>query len=416
MKILLLNNFHYRHGGSAVVYFNTADLLREKGHEVIFFSQKRKGNLPSKQERYFCDGADLTNTSLTARFKGVKRYFYNNNAAKKLEELIQKEKPDVAHAHIFLGGLTMSVMDVLKKYNIPIVHTVHEYRMVCPAYTFKDGKDKVCEDCGGGYFWNCLIKKCSKNNLILSGLMAAEMYYRNKCHHPANSIDAFIFVSKFCKEIHLKYDKRFINKHCYALYNFRNSDIIKHRDKSIDTYNNYYLYYGRLSFEKGLQTLIEAFKNLPHQKLKIVGTGPIEEELKAYCNRHDLRNIDFLGYISGAELYDTIRKSKFVIVPSEWYENNPMTIVEAYTLCVPVIGAAIGGITEIIKDEETGFLFESASVKELTKVLKKSCCLSEQEYKTMKVNAAAFSDINFDAEEHYKKLLDIYRLVVNDLK
>ena len=412
MKILLINNYHFRHGGSETVYFNTANLMVEHGHEVIFFSQSRPDNIPCPQQDYFSEAIDVNTKGLLSKIKGVKHYFYNGQALHNLEKLLQTEKPDVAHIHIFLGGLTVSILDILKKYNIPIIHSVHEYRMVCPAYTFKNGYNKVCQACKGGHFWHCLVNKCSKRSRTLSLLMMAEMYYRNTFHHPTNYIDAFVFVSKFSKNIHLLYDAKFKEKKCFALYNFCNSDVIENKHKYINTYDSYYLYYGRLSYEKGLNTLIESFKSYPNLKLKIVGTGPIEEDLKQMCRLNRITNIEFLGYKKGKDLYDLVENAKFVCVPSEWYENNPMTIIESYSLSTPVIGAEIGGITEIIEDQNTGFLFESGSTTSLSNTLSKSNSLTLDEYNEMKINANQFALNNFDRNQHYNQLIEIYKMVI----
>lgn len=401
MKILLINNFHYRKGGSEAVYFNTAELLRKHGHKVVFFSYKDEKNVPSEQEWAFLEKG--------SKLKQLRNYFYNPEAASRLEDLILKEKPDVAHVHLFWGGISPSIFSVLEKHQIPLVHTVHDYRMVCPAYTFKNSKGEICEKCGDGHFMNCLKGRCSKGSLIQSALMTIEMYYRNASHHPADHISKFIFVSEFAKNKHLEYDKKFKPSQCEVLYNFRSDDVVATCQDNIDTYNSYYLYYGRLSYEKGIPTLLKVFARHPELKLKVVGTGPLEQELK---EQYKQDTIEFLGYKSGKELFDIVSNAKFVCVPSEWYENNPMTVIEAYSLGTPVIGASIGGITEIVKDGETGYLFESGDIESLDRVIKNSTTLSSDEYKGMKHKALSFADNNFDAEVHYQRLIDIYQQIL----
>lgn len=413
MKILLINNYHFRHGGSETVYFNTADLLREHGHEVFFFSLKREENVPCLQSSYFCEAIDFKSKGFFNKAKGAVRYFYNKKASCSLEEFLKKNRPDVAHVHLLWGGLSVSVLKKLHQYNIPIVHSVHDYRMVCPAYTFKDGNNQVCESCAGGKFWHCIKKKCSKNNFVLSLIMSLEMYYRNFNHHPVRYIDEFIFVSRFCRDIHLKCDRHFRCSNNTVLYNFCNSDVIKKFDDNLDTYNNYYLYYGRLSFEKGLKTLICAFSHFPHLKLKIVGSGPEEDKLKNLCTNMKLKNVDFLGFKKGQELYDIIQNAKFVCVPSEWYENNPMTIVEAYSLKTPVIGAAIGGITEIVVEGKTGYLHKSGCVDDLCSKLALADNLNRKDYNSLKVYSKSFSEANFNRDQYYLNLFGIYTKVIN---
>ena len=175
----------------------------------------------------------------------------------------------------------------------------------------------------------------------------------------------------------------------------------------------YYLFFGRLSYEKGIKTLIEAFTALNGPKLKIVGTGPEEEMLKAYVAEHHSEDkIEFVGYRSGDELKELIRDASFVIVPSECYENNPMTIIEAYSAGVPVIGAHIGGIPEIIDENHTGLLFPSGDVQGLKEAITKAESLSEEEYAEMSGAARKFAAENFSEEQSYKRIITLYQEII----
>ena len=410
MKVLLINNCHWPRGGSESVYFNTANLLLEYGHEVIFFSMEDSQNIQTGEKEYFVHRG--------GKFEQIKSYFNNETSARLLESLILNEKPDIAHAHLFWGGLSASIIRVLHKYKIPLVHTAHDYRMVCPAYLLKDGKGFFCERCKGGRFYECAIHRCSKGSIVESFLMTAEMYYRNLKWHPAKVIDGIIFVSNFSRQKHLEFDNRFGDAKSIVLYNCPNKILYESNNTSIDTYNSYYLYYGRLSAEKGVPTLIKAFERSPQINLKIVGTGPLEEELKKYVAKHSLNNIEFVGYKSGKELFDTVANAKYVCVSSECYENNPMTIVEAYSLRTPVIGAAIGGITEIINEGQTGFAFESGNIDSLVDALAKADSISKEQYEVQKKNSFVFSQTNFSRERHIESLLTFYEelLKENNLK
>ena len=404
MKVLLINNIFYHKGGSEAVMFNTAELLEHNGCEVVFFSFERPENQYCRQECYFPE--------LGNNLRRVINYFWNSDASRNLSRLIDAEHPDIAHVHLFWGGLSPSILDVLKKHNIPIVHSVHDYRMICPAYTFKDGNGQICEQCYGGKFYKCTVNRCSKGNLIMSAMMAAEMYCRNKFHHPANYIDKFLFVSRFSQNMHLKFDKRFTKDKSMVLYNCANSGILKYRNCNNDTYGSYYLFYGRLSFEKGISTLIRAFGQHPELKLKIVGAGPLERCLKDECRKLNNTSIEFVGYKTGKDLYELVANAKFVCVPSEWYENNPMTIVESYSLRTPVIAAAIGGITEIVEEGKTGLLFKSGNVIDLCRAIVKSKELSEASYLSMKNNAESFAEENFNENIYYNKLIETYNDVI----
>lgn len=412
MKVLLIDNFHYRRGGAEVVYLNTADMLLEHGHEVVFFSQKWDENIETNDSKYFPTGYSVRSVGVLNKLKCIRNYFYNTDAAVSLDSLIKTEKPDIAHIHLFWGGLSPSIYRMLKRHNIPIVHSVHDYRMVCPGYAFKNGKDEICEKCEGKKFYHCLLNRCSKGSLLMSALMTSEMYYRNWAHHPADYIDRFLYVSHFCEEKHMQYDKKFLPEKSVVLYNFSNSDVLKCKNSTLDTFDNYYLYYGRLSFEKGIPTLIDAFSKYTDLKLKVVGTGPLDEQLKSKCRNINANNIEFLGFKTGAELYNLIANAKFVCVPSEWYENNPMTIVESYSLRTPVIGAAIGGITEIVVDGKTGFTFESGNVESLCAAIDKTLSVDKDTYKSMKQHAEDFASENFNPEKYCQKLIEIYKALI----
>ena len=404
MKILLIDNYHYIKGGSETVYFNSARLLEQAGHEVIFFSRNRDLNLPYDKDSYF-----ISDSKKHTKFINLQNYFYNSEVVSHLQMLINDEKPDIAHAHLMWGCMAPAIFKVLRNNHIPLIHTVHDYRMVCPAYTFRNGCGEVCEKCRDGKFIECFKGRCSKGSVVQSAIMAAEMYYRNKKWHPTKELDGIIYVSNFAKQKHEEFDGRFINILNTVLYNFTN---VGETYSPIDEDGGYYLFYGRLSHEKGIATLIEVFARHPELKLKIVGTGPKEQELK----QKKCSNVEFLGFKTGEELYNLVRKARFVCVPSEWYENNPMTIIEAYSMGVPVIGANIGGIPEIIEEERTGFLFESGEAESLEKAVQKSIAVSQDEYATMKLSALRFAKEHFDSAKYKERLVRFYEKVIKEYK
>ena len=403
MKVLLINNCHWPRGGAETVYFNTAQLLRENGHEVVFLSFTDDKNIQTGEKEYFVKRSGV--------IKKLTSYISNGEAARIIEEVVEKEKPDIAHAHLLWGGITASIIPVLHKHEIPIVHTAHDYRMVCPAYTFRNGCGEVCEKCKGGKFMECFKGRCSKGSVVQSALMTVEMYYRNKKWHPAKELDGIIYVSKFAKYKHEELDPLFARTMNTVLYNFTK---VGEDYPSVEKDGGYYLYYGRLSHEKGIATLVEAFSGHPELKLKVVGTGPKEDELR----QKNYPNVEFLGYKTGEELYNIVRNAQFVCVPSEWYENNPMTVVEAYSMGVPVIGARIGGIPEIVDEGKTGFLFESGNVESLEKAVEQSLAVGAEEYGAMKKNALAFAKEHFDRLTYADKLVKFYKEIIenNDIK
>lgn len=404
MKILLIDVYNYNKGGAETVCFNTGKMLEEHGHSVIYFTLKWEKNNPSPYSKYFPESKETRRGPLK-QFKNMVNYFYHFEAAKKIEELILDEKPEIAHIHLIWGQITPSIFPVLKKYNIPILFTVHDYRIVCPAYTFRNGKGQICEECQGKYFYKCFTNTCCKSNKLMSAVMAAEQYFRNRFFNPAKFIDGFIYVSNFAKNIQEKYMPAVKNRPNIILYNF--STYIVQKGKNIPK-EKYFLFFGRLSYEKGVKTLLSAFKEIPECKLKVVGTGPKEEELKQYVEKTCMQNIDFIGYKQEKELKDLVSNAYFVIVPSEWYENNPMTIIEAYSVGTPVIGAQIGGIPEIVIDGKTGFHFTSEDIKNLRNTILKANKLDNEEYAAMSSNTIQFANENLSPQSYWEKLRRFY--------
>ena len=407
MKILQINVFNYRKGGSEVVYFSTMELLRMHGEEVVNFALRWPENYPSEYESYFPESKE-TRSELLKPVKNIINYFNNREAARKLEQLIEKERPDLAHMHLIWGQITGSILPVLKRHNVPIIFSIHDYRIVCPAYTFRNGKGEICEQCRGRNFYHCVINKCTKDSYLLSVMMAIEQCYRNRFFNPAEYIDGLIYVSQFAKQMHEKYMPELKEKRNIVLYNLADKIL----DAPAQKTDRYFLFFGRLSYEKGVKTLISAFKDMPNSNLKIAGTGPLEDELKDYTKSNNVTNVEFLGYKSGKELTDLVENAYFIIVPSEWYENNPMTIIGGYAAGVPVIGTNIGGIPEIIEEGVTGYLFTPANSVDLTRVVKAADSLPAEQYSNYQQNALSFARKHFDREKYYPQLIGFYNQLV----
>lgn len=400
MKILEINVFYYRKGGSETVFFNTTEELKRRGHEVIPFALKWDKNEESEYDKYFPESKE-TRGGILRPLKNITTYFYHSEAAKKLEKLIEQEKPDIAQIHLIWGQFTPSILKVLKKHNIPAVLTAHDYRLVCPSFLFLDGEGKVCERCEGRNFKNCFRNRCCKGSKVLSAMMASEQYFRNKFYYPPKYLSGILYVSKFSEEKHLQYMPDLKKIPSLQLYNF--STNIEGENKNLEK-EKYFLYFGRLSREKGVEMLIKSFAQLKASSLKIVGTGPEEDAMKRIVKEKDITNIEFLGFKTGDELKSLIQNAYFVIVPSEWYENNPMTIIESYSFGTPVIGAKIGGIPEIVVPGVTGFQFEVGNVNDLCEKVRQAEELSEKEYQLFCQNAVQFAKTNFNKEKYFDKL------------
>lgn len=249
-----------------------------------------------------------------------------------------------------------------------------------------------------------MIYRCNRKNIFYSVINYIEFEINNKFYRPEFYFDRIISVCKFNYEKHQV--KLNLKERLVLLYNFS-----KELDNNLPSHikGGYFLFYGRLSKEKGILTLIDAWQKLGSRfKLKIAGKGDLLNEIVRKIELKNEGNIELLGFKSGTELHNLIKHSSFIIVPSECYENNPMTIIEGYSLGKPVVATNVGGIPEIISEGKTGFLFELKNIDDLVGKVKHANELSDREYEIMSKNARQFAEKNFSSDNHYLKLMEIY--------
>jgi glycosyltransferase involved in cell wall biosynthesis len=410
MKILQINNIHFRRGGADIVYLNTGELLKKQGHEVFYFSQENEKNDNGSSNDFFVEETNYFDKSFLSKIYSIPRFFYSKEAKSKLSKLITNLNPDIAHIHLYKGVLTPSILQVLKSNDIPVIITLHDFGFLCPHNLMLDGKMNICTRCVNGSALNCITNKCNRNNLMLSTVSSLEFVFHKIFFPFEKYFERIIVVSKFGQRMHQS--SRMVFNKMIQLYNFYPN--LKQLEINCKK-GTYFLYLGRLSEEKGVETLFDAWqKENRISKLKVVGTGPLFEKLDILATA--VNNIEMLGFKSGEELNILIREASFIIVPSICFENNPLTIIEAYANGKPVIGSNVGGIPEVINDGDTGFLFEMGSVNDLSEKIKKAESINDQEYYRLSMNARKFADDHFSEESHYNSLLSIYGELIKSKK
>lgn len=408
MRVLLINNCHYRRGGADVVYLNTGKLLMKKGHEVVFFSTNSKQNEPTEFSDYFIEDVNALELNFASQLINTPRKLYSLEARRNLTRLIKITEPDIAHIHLYKGGLTASILPVLKKHKIPVVITLHDFSLLCPRNIMIDGDGKICEKCLTHAF-NCVLKRCNRKNIFYSLISFIEFEINNKVFKPEKYFDRIISVCKFNYEKHQIKEK--LIEILVQIYNFSPEikNVIPNHVKGA-----YFLYYGRLSNEKGIKTLVKAWKKLDSRYLlKIAGDGKLYKELEKDILESNEENIVLLGHKTGDELTGIVKNASFIIVPSECYENNPMTIIEAYSMGKPVIGSNVGGIPEILNNNKTGFLFEMGDIEDLRMTIEHSYSINSKDYESLSKAAWQFANEHFSEESHYHQLLSIYSEAIN---
>ena len=398
MKVLLVNKFHWYKGGSEKYYFELAELLKENGHEVAFFSMKNEKNIKTGEKEYFVDEIDL-NTGSKLKALDV---IYSKANYKKMKEALNDFKPDIVHINNFQRQLSASIIKAIKEENIPIVFTAHDVQAICPAITMMDNDKNICERCMHGKYMNCIKKKCNKGSTLKSIIGALEGYYYRVKKIYTKKIDFIITPSKFYKTKLIE-DGIPKNK-IEAIHNF-----VELKDYNLETIDEgYALYFGRLSKEKGILNLINAFSKLENGILYIAGEGPEKENIEKIVKDNNLNNrVKLLGFLNSDQMKETIRKCKFVIVPSIWYENCPYSVMETLAIGKPVIGANIGGIPELVKDNRSGLVYKYDDIDDLAnkmKVLFEDEKLVEEYGKNAKEDTIKL----YGKEVYYKELINIY--------
>ncbi len=401
MKILLVNKFFFPFGGSETAFFQTAELLRQQGHEVIFFSMDHPKNLESRQSSHFVSRVDFEEMgNWRERVRGVLRILFGKESQAKLSELLRSEKPDIAHLHNIYHHLSPAIIATLKRHGVPVVMTLHDYKPICPAYKLFS-RGKPCEKCRGGRFQWCLLKRCVKNSywksLVCSlGAVLHRANYRR--------VDRFISPSLF---LIAKAGEMGFRGKCVHIANFTGLPPLEPVPAAPGAP---VVYFGRLVEEKGVSLLIDAMNGTPVDCL-IIGDGPEKKALQAQAGQIANARIRFLGHQPFPALAAIVRRARMVVVPSIWYENNPFAVMEAFALSVPVVAARIGGIPELVIDRETGLLFSPGDSADLRVQIAR--LLQQPELgRELARKAHRHLEQHFSADQHGEKLLRLYRELI----
>lgn len=402
MKILLVNKFYWNKGGSEKYCFELAELLKENRHQVAFFSMEDEKNIQTDSKEYFVKPIDLNSDSKLKALDVI----YSKENEKLMRQAIEEFKPDIVHLNNFQRQLSASIIKPIKEKNIPIVFTAHDVQAICPAITMMDSNKEVCEQCMKGKYTNCIKKSCVKDSKLKSVLGALEGYYYRAKSIYTKKIDYIITPSEFYKEKLIQDGiPEFKIK---ALHNF--VDIENYDIETID--EGYALYFGRLSKEKGILNLIQAFSKLQEGILYIAGEGPEKENIQQFIKENKLENrVKLLGFLNQDQMKDTIRKAKFIVVPSIWYENCPYSVMETLAIGKPVIGAKIAGIPELVEDGKNGFVYKHDDIDELSSKMKK---LFEDDELVLEFGKYAKENAKklYSKEVYYKEIMEVYENLV----
>lgn len=350
-RVLLVNKFYYPRGGDCIVVLNTEAMLRQCGVEAEVFAMRYPENLPARfQDRFPAEvsfGGGMGN-----KLQALRRTLGMDDVGQCFNAVLDEFKPDVVHLHNIHSYLSPVVGLLAHRRGIRVVWTLHDYKLLCPRYDcLRDGKP--CEECIGDSKQGVLTHRCMKNSLAASAVARMETIKWNRRNLEKNT-DLFVCPSQFMAEKmkqggfspdKIKVLNNFLDPVKLNLYHDMDADAPR---------QDYYCYVGRLSQEKGVADLLEAASRLPH-RLKVAGGGPLEPQLREQYGA--CPNIEFLGHLDAARVANLLAGARFSVVPSQWYENNPLSVVESLSAGTPVLGSDIGGIPELI-DSTNGIIFQ----------------------------------------------------------
>jgi glycosyltransferase involved in cell wall biosynthesis len=399
MKVLMANKFFFLNGGSETVFFQERDFLLASGVAVVDFSMHDERNLQSSYAAHFVGSRQYRKGSgVLQKAKAAVSLIHSPLAVRNISTLIETERPDIVHCHNIYHQLTPSIIGAARKHGVPVVLTLHDYKPVCPTYNrLRDGKP--CSDCLDGDFSNVLRNRCADGSFGKSALLYAEAVVQ-RFMGSYESVNAFIAPCRFMQE---SISHRVADDHINLLYNGIDTNEV--RGSGAD--DGYVLFLGRLVREKGVETLLKAHANSSAGwRLVVAGTGPLSDVLKAQYNPSI-----FVGYLAGDGLKEMIDRASVVVVPSEWYENCPMSVLEAMAYGKPVVGSLIGGIPELVEVGKTGLLFEAGNVNELTSALDRLMASAELR-KQMGIAARQRVEAEFSLDKHNAGLMEIYKSVL----
>jgi glycosyltransferase involved in cell wall biosynthesis len=388
MRVLIVHGAYQQFGGEDSVVRAERELLERHGDEVLLYSRH---NDETKQFNFVDKAAFFPQT------------LYSWKSSAEIADVVQGFKPDVAFVHNVYPLISPSVYYKLNSLGVPAVQVLHNFRPFCPnGFYYTQGQ--VCEDCRGGNYLSAVRKRCYKDSYLLSGLYGLTLG-ANRLAGMIDNIAGFICLTEFFKikmqEAGVPDSKLFVRP------NFVYAPPLESEAKSA---GKYALYLGRLSPEKGCLTLIHAFEQMPGLTLKMIGTGPQEQELKDYVRDKGVTNIEFLGFKSGDEKWQLLRDALCLVLPSEWYENFPVTVLEGFMAAKPVVASRMGGLPYIVEDGKTGLLFEAGAAQELAQKIQQLAG-DPAAAQRMGARGRTLSETKYGPEQGYRNLMDIFSQV-----
>ena len=407
MKIVLVNYRYFISGGPERYYFNIKEILERNGHTVIPFSIKSPKNFKSEFDDYFMESVDdeeyFVNTRKTPAtvLKSFSRMFYSREAYRKFSRLLKDTKPDVVYIMQYHNKISPSIIYAAKKAGVRVVHRISDFQYMCPNALFYNDRTGVCEDCLQGKPLSCIKNRCVHGSAVLSAIKTSAKILHDTLHI-TDKVDDFVVPSSFTLSKLAEYG--IDSKKLHHVPTFFNGNV----NIGNLSYEDFFVYVGRIEKQKGLQTLVNAFAGTPH-KLVIIGfsNDGYDEELKKSLEEKQ-HNIEFAGRMDFKQISSYLERCRCTLVPSEWYDNFPNSVLESFAFSKPVIATDFGSLKELVIDKVTGLTFPYGDVEALRQRIDYMSA-NPAEAMRMGKEARKMLDEKFTPEVHYRSLIEILK-------
>lgn len=397
LRVLMVNKYYYRRGGAEYYMLGLSDLLGSIGVDVVPFAMHDARNLPAATDRYFASHVDFEQPGRIGAARCAARMTYSLDARRGMRRLLDSQRVDIAHVHNLYHQLSPSVLAPIRARGIPIVMTVHDFKLVCPAYNLMSN-GQICDRCVGGSYVNAVTHRCNRGSLGGSILIGAETWLHDVLGLYRENVDIFLTPSRFARDLLIR--QGYPSERIEVVPNF----VDRRRFAAAEPAGDRFLYAGRLSEEKGADVLIRAVAG-SRLKVSIAGSGPDEERLRSLA-RALHSPVEFLGQLDAGRLAEEMGRSRAVVLPSRCIENCPLVVLEAFAAGRPVVASAVGGVPELVTDGENGLLVPPGDADSLRGALD---TLGDSPELTGRLGEGARrSAASYAAADHVLHLLSIY--------
>ncbi len=405
MRVLLCSNFYYRRGGDCTYLLALQQLLERHGHETAVFSMRHPQNLPCAQEEYFVDFLDYVELNKARNplnaAKVLGRSIWSRQARRNIARLIADWKPDVAHLQNIHAYLTPSILGPLQAAGVPVVWTLHDFKLLCPESHFLS-HGRVCEECRGRRFWRCAKNRCKKNSLAASAVAALEAY-AHQWRGVVRAVDRFIAPSEFVQRKFIEFG--------YPAERFSvRAHFLGGTPEAASGAGGHGLYAGTLMPYKGVGTLLKALAKVPPHPFHVLGGGELLEEYRRQAAALGLSQVVFKGFLTGAALEAELAGAAYAVVPSECYETFSYAAQEPLARGIPVVASDLGALPELVQDGQTGWLFPPGDAEALAERIGR---LRGDPAGSAALGLRGREQVvrNCDSEAYLRNLLDLYSAV-----